>query len=311
MVELVKELPIEANEFLNWLAIEKGRAKNTINAYKQDLSEHVEFLNTSSKKNIHTANEAEIIDYVSTLKKLGLNLSSIKRKLVSLRGFYTYLELEGYRDDDPVKNIEIPKPKVSLPKALTSHEVGELIESIDTSDGFGARNLAIVEVLYGTGIRVAELIKLSLADITREGDIKILRVVGKGNKERIVPLGSFADSALMKWLVERPKLEPKVWKSRDDSEAVFLNRFGSRISRVGVWEMLKKQALIAGISSEISPHVLRHSFATHLLDNGADIRSIQELLGHSSIKTTQIYTKVSIQHLRAVYNKAHPRSRIK
>ena len=296
----------EIEEFLNWLATEKGRSKNTLEAYKRDLSRFVDFLEDINT-DIYKVKEPQIVEYISSLLQLGLSQASTKRQLVSLRGFHTYLEVEEYRVDNPAKNIDIPKVGASLPKALGADEVGDLIDSVETNTPMGLRNKAILETLYGTGIRVAELVGMSLGDI----DSKVMRVIGKGNKERIVPLGSFADKALKEWLSfnGRPKLEPKVWKTRDDSQAVFLNRLGGRISRVGVWGILKKQALVAGISKDISPHILRHSFATHLLDNGADVRSIQELLGHASITTTQIYTKISIGRLLSVYNQAHPRAK--
>lgn len=302
------KLPWEMEEFLNWLATEKGRQKNTLVAYKRDLLEYLKFLTGQKKKSdIYIVSEAQIIDYVSSLLGLGLSPASVKRKLVSVRGFHTYLEVEDYRNDNPSQNVEIPKVGASLPKALSAEKVGELIDSVKTDTSLGLRNKAILETLYGTGVRISELVGMSLGDI----DSKTLKVSGKGNKERIVPIGSLADEALKEWLGQegRAKLEPRAWKSRDDAEAVFLNRFGRRISRVGVWDMLKKQVLLSGIDADVSPHVLRHSYATHLLDNGADIRSIQELLGHASITTTQIYTKVSTSRLISVYNQAHPRAR--
>lgn len=304
-------------EFLNWLATEKGRQQNTLLAYRRDMLEYVEYLNFSagreekgekkSKTDIYSVQESQIIEYVSSLLELGLSPASAKRKLVSVRGFHTYLEVEEYRPDNPSQNVEIPKVGASIPKALSADKIGDLIDSVNIDTPLGLRNKAILETLYGTGIRISELVGMSLRDI----DLQTLRVVGKGNKERIVPIGSFADEALQEWLGQqgRAQLEPRAWKSRDDSEAVFLNRLGGRIGRVGVWDMLKKQVLISGVDIEVSPHVLRHSYATHLLDNGADIRSIQELLGHASITTTQIYTKVSTGHLISVYNRSHPRAR--
>ncbi len=293
-------------EFLNWLAVEKGRSPNTLQAYAGDLTEYFEYLKPL-KKDIYTATERDIQEYVWELLNLGMAPASVKRKLVSIRGIHTYLEVEEIRAENPAKEVEMPKVGAAMPKSLEEAEVFSLIDSISIDTPLGIRNKAIVETLYGTGIRIAELVGMSLGDL----DNDLLRVIGKGNKERIVPLGSMAQNALNNWLSSsgRAKLEPRIWANRSDSQAVFLNSRGRRITRVGVWDMLKKQSLLAGLGKSISPHVLRHCFATHLLDNGADIRSIQELLGHVSIKTTQVYTRVSRRRLFKVYESAHPRAR--
>ncbi len=302
----MKNAEIHFEEFLNWLAVERGRSMNTLQAYGSDLREYFEYLK-SVEKDIYTAVEQDIQDYVWRLLKQGLAPASVKRKLVSVRGIHTYLEIEEIRAENPAKEVEIPRVGLGIPKSLEEAEVLSLIDSIQAVTPLGIRNKAIVETLYGTGIRIAELVGMSLGDL----DNDLLKVTGKGNKERIVPLGSMAQRALKHWLSSegRAKLEPRIWASRSDSQAVFLNRLGRRISRVGVWDMLKKQALAAGLGKSISPHVLRHCFATHLLDNGADVRSIQELLGHVSITTTQVYTRVSRQRLFKVYDSAHPRAR--
>ncbi len=288
--------------------MEKGRAQNTLSSYGADLTEYVSHLK-SWRLDLQTAEEGHILEYIKVLKDIGLSPASVRRKVVAIRGLHSYMEAEGLSPKNPTENVEIPRIGTSIPKAVDAEQVGTLIESVKLDSPMGFRDRAVLEVLYGTGIRVSELTGMNMGDM----DGEFLRVVGKGNKERMVPVGKMALVALDDWMGAkgRAKVEPKRWASRDDSEAVFLNRFGRRISRVGVWGILKKQALTAGITAEISPHMLRHSFATHLLDNGADIRSIQELLGHVSISTTQFYTKVSNRRLINVYNSAHPRAKAK
>jgi integrase/recombinase XerD len=215
---------------------------------------------------------------------------------------------EGMTATDVSAGVETPRVPSSLPKALTEAEVTELIESVTGDEPLDLRDRAVLEVLYGTGIRISELVGLSLADVDVDG--KLLRAFGKGAKERIVPLGRPACRALEKWLDDpgRPALAPERWARLDDAKAVFLNSRGGRLSRAGAWLAVKKHGDRVGLGDRLSPHVLRHSCATHLLDHGADIRAVQELLGHVSISTTQVYTKVTTERLWQVYDSAHPRA---
>jgi integrase/recombinase XerD len=219
------------------------------------------------------------------------------------------MSVEELRDDDPTSDVEMPGVPRGLPKALTEDEVLALLAAVDGVDALSLRDRAMIEVLYGAGLRISELCGLSLSDIDMRDCL--MRVFGKGSKERIVPIGRMSVAALTEYFGPggRPQLEPERWKSRRDQDAVFLNPRGGRLSRQGAWGVVRKYGVIAGIGAKLTPHVLRHSCATHMLDHGADIRSVQELLGHASISTTQIYTMVSAERLWQVYDAAHPRAR--
>ena len=219
-----------------------------------------------------------------------------------------FMDIEGLRMDNPTKNIELPRVPKGLPKALSVEEVNELLAAIEGDNPSARRDRAILEVLYGTGARITEVVNLSLGDLDHADNL--IKVLGKGDKERIVPVGRFAMKALNAWLEPegRGSFEPKEWKSRRDSEALFLNTRGTRLSRQGGWGIVKKYGAKVGLGSKLSPHTLRHCCATHMLEHGADIRTVQELLGHSSITTTQIYTKVSRDRLIESYRSAHPRA---
>jgi integrase/recombinase XerD len=215
---------------------------------------------------------------------------------------------EGRAVADPTTDVNRPRMGLRLPKALEEEEVCRLLDACSGEDAFSRRDRAILEMLYGTGVRVSELVGLSLSDLG--SDTGLVRVLGKGEKERLVPLGRCARRALEDWLGPRgrPELEPRRWARRGDAEAVFLNARGGRLTRQGIWGVLKKRASSVGLGGRVHPHVLRHSCATHMLAHGADIRVVQELLGHVSVATTQIYTRVSPEHLRRVYEEAHPRA---
>jgi integrase/recombinase XerD len=237
----------------------------------------------------------------------------VARALSSIRGFHRFLVEEGMRVDDPT--LDLPSISVTdmLPKALSEEETELLLGAVVGTGPTVLRDRALLEVLYGTGARVSEVVGLNLGDVIAavEGtDLPLLRVLGKGDKERVVPIGGLARAALADWLSGqgRPLLEPKKWFRRSDAEAVFLNARGGRLSRVGVFGVVKKYAGRVGLADKVSPHVLRHSCATHMLGRGADVRVVQELLGHASIATTQRYTKVSPEHLRRAYEEAHPRA---
>ncbi len=289
--------------FLNHCLVERGLSKNTVNAYRRDLTGFVEFL-LKSKVDIEDVDAESVSKFVSELRVRGLSESSIARKVVAIRSWYAFMEKDaGVKNK--VKEYLPPKIPKRLPKALTIDEVSRLINSCDDSI-IGIRNRALLEVLYATGARVSEVVLLNTADITKSEDsVVTVKVKGKGGKERLVPLGSFAQNALDQYLV---RARPVLLKKKSTA-ALFLNEtLGTRLSRQSGWQVVKDSADRAKITSEVSPHSLRHSFATHLLDGGADIRVVQELLGHSSVTTTQIYTLVTIDKLRESYIAAHPRA---
>tara|TARA_B100001540_G_C15776799_1_gene629054 strand:- start:467 stop:1396 length:930 start_codon:yes stop_codon:yes gene_type:complete len=294
-------------DFLLWLRVEKGRADSTIASYKRDLKKFLDWV-IQNGLTMQTLGESDIILFLRHLQAVGYSESTITRTMVSVRSLYTFMDVEGLRTGNPTKSIELPRVPKGLPKAISEQEVNELLAAIEGDDPVARRDRAILEILYGTGARITELVSLSLSDIDRTENL--LKVLGKGNKERIVPLGKFAMKALNEWLepAGRGYFEPEMWKSRDDSEAVFLNRRGGRLTRQGGWGVVKKYGAKVGLGSNLSPHTLRHCCATHMLEHGADIRTVQELLGHASINTTQIYTKVSRDKLLQTYRSAHPRA---
>jgi integrase/recombinase XerD len=300
------ELPIEAEEFLTWLAVERGRSVNTLSAYRRDLGAYHEWLAQRAVA-LTDVSAADIAAYITHLRKQQKAPASVARASVAVRSLHHFLADEGLSAIDAAAGVEAPRVPAGLPKALEEDEVTDLIEGVVGDDPISQRDRAVLEVLYGTGIRISELVGLSLADVDLDG--ALLRAFGKGSKERIVPLGRPARRALEDWLdAGRPALEPERWARRGDAEAVFLNARGGRLTRAGAWLLVKKHGDRAGLGDRLTPHVLRHSCATHLLDHGADIRAVQELLGHVSISTTQVYTKVSTERLWQVYQEAHPRA---
>ncbi len=296
-----------AEEFLTWLAIEQGRARNTISSYRRDLVRYEAFLSAHG----HTVDDVDVAaieEHLAQRRAEGLSPSSLSRSLAALRGLHRFLLEEGDVGVDPTADVRPIRSPRRLPKAIDEDEVDRLLATTTDRDPASVRDRAILELLYGTGMRVSELAGLSLSDLG--SDTGLVRVLGKGDKERLVPVGRCARRAVDAWLGPRgrPELEPRRWARRGDAEAVFLNARGGRLTRQGVWGVLKKRARAAGIEDRVHPHVLRHSCATHMLAHGADIRVVQELLGHSSIATTQLYTKVSLEHLREAYEQAHPRA---
>lgn len=301
------ELPLEVEDFLTWLRAEQGRAPNTLAAYQRDLRRYLAHL-VDVGRTLADIDRAGLERYVAALRDQGLAPATIARSLVPVRSLHRFLVDEGLRDDDPGAELDVPRAPAGLPKALSEAEVERLIEAVSGDDPVARRDRAILEVLYGTGLRIGELTGLSLADV--DLDDGLLRAFGKGRRERIVPLGRMAHEALARWLDVggRPELEPERWARRGDAEAVFLNARGGRLSRQGAWAVVRRYGDAVGLGDRLSPHVLRHSCATHLLDHGADIRAVQELLGHASISTTQVYTLVSTERLWQVYREAHPRA---
>jgi len=296
-----------AERFLAWLQIEQGRAEKTIEAYRRDLREYENWLVTRRVSSL-TAQSRDVEAFVAHLRKHGKAARSVARQFAAVRMLHKYLVVEGERDDDPAALVDGVKVPSGLPKPLREDDVTLLIAAITGDDSFARRDRALVEFLYATGARISEACGLSLGDIDMQDSL--VRLLGKGNKERIVPFGRSAHAALCDWFDEggRAMRVPKRWKSRDNSDAVFLGVHGTRLTRQAAFHIVRKYAALAGIKEEVSPHSLRHSCATHMLVHGADLRIVQELLGHASVSTTQIYTKVDDELLVSVYRESHPRA---
>ena len=298
----------DAEEYLSWLAVERGRAANTIAAYRRDLDTYEGWLAERGVA-LTAVTEPVVQDYVAHLRDAGRQPSSIARAMSAVRSLHRFLVDEGTATVDPTGEVATPRIPSGVPKALTEDEVRALLEAVTGRTAAARRDRAILEVLYGTGLRISEAVGLSLGDLDMDGHM--VRAFGKGAKERIVPLGRYAREALDSWLGAggRPELVPQKWQRRGDAEAVFLNARGGRLTRQGAYGIIHHYGDRVGLGARLTPHVLRHSCATHMLDHGADIRVVQELLGHASIATTQLYTKVSTQQLQTVYDAAHPRAR--
>jgi integrase/recombinase XerD len=288
-------------EFSDWLATERGVAHNTTAAYGSDLKKYIEFLASSGKTDPSLAESKDVFAYVAFLSECGMAPSSIRREISSLRAFHRFLVAEGRGKADPTAEVMLPRAWRRVPKALTLPEIERLLAQPDVSKPLGVRDKAMVEFAYATGMRVSEVTGFRIADL--DFDAGTARCVGKGSRERMVPVGSVA----LRWV--RSYIEdvrPRTLKGRT-SETLFLNWRGARMSRMGFWNMLAGYARAAGLGRKVTPHVLRHSFATHLLEGGAGLRDVQQMLGHKDIATTQIYTKVDMEYLREVHRKYHPR----
>jgi integrase/recombinase XerD len=300
-------LPIEVEEFLSWMVAEKGRSANTLAAYRRDLTSYADWLR-ARQRTILDVNHAELVEFVGERRAGDAATSSIARQLAAIRMLHQYLSIEGERPDDPAAELEGVRVPAGIPKPLDESQVTSLLDAVVGTEPIDHRDRALLELLYATGARISEAVGLSIGDLNV--DERLVRLYGKGAKERIVPFGSAAGQAFDEWFSPRgrARLVPHQWKRRGDAEAVFLNTRGTRLTRQGAWLVVKKYGDRAGITEHLSPHVLRHSCATHLLDHGADLRVVQEMLGHASISTTQIYTKVSQERLWDVYRSAHPRA---
>jgi len=294
-------------DFLTYLAVEKGLSKNTLSAYRRDLVKFAQFAETNGVP-VFNISEETMQDFISWLRGRAstnaLGESSISRAVVVLRN-YSKFEAKENKSLDQLANFSPPKIPRRLPKALSISEISQLIGSVSTPDPAGLRSAALVELLYATGARVSEIVNLNVSDIEQISETLSVRIVGKGKKERVVPIGKFARAALDNYLV---RVRPILVKDKSNG-ALFLNASGGRLSRQSAWTLISSAAKEIGIAGEVSPHSLRHSFATHLLDGGADIRVVQELLGLSSVTTTQIYTLVTIDLLREKYRETHPRAK--
>lgn len=295
--------PRTLERWLDSLAVERGLSRNTLDAYRRDLERLAEDLAERKAGDPRTADRQTLAAHLRRLRKQGLSPRTIHRGLSSLRSFYGFLVAEGARADDPSIHLEAPRLGRPLPKVLTEEQVERLLSVPDVSEPLGLRNKAMFEVLYATGLRVSELVGLTLSQLRL--DQGFLLAFGKGSKERLVPVGENAELWAGRWLREgRPEL------AKGRHEGVFVNHRGKPLSRRGFWGILKKAAVEAGIDpAKVSPHVLRHSFATHLLEHGADLRSVQMMLGHADVSTTQIYTHIHKARLQGIYDRYHPRSK--
>lgn len=282
--------------FLDGLAVERGLSANTISAYRRDLHDHLTYLQTQGITQSSAVDESHLIVYLSRLRRAKAAPATIMRKISALRAFYRFLVKEETIPTDPTVNLPSSPLRRSLPSVLTIEEMALLLKQPDTTTPRGLRDRAMLELLYATGLRVSELVGLKRGDLNLE--LGLVRCVGKGSKERIVPVGKVAIEAVASYLASR----------RDAAPALFLGNKGRPLTRVAFWRIVGRYARQAGLRILISPHTFRHSFATHLLDGGADLRAIQELLGHADIATTQIYTHISSDRLREVYRAHHPRA---
>ena len=297
--------------YIRQLAIERGLAKNTLLAYRRDLRNYCDFLQRAQVDDFSQVSEQQVADYAQSLVQArGLSSSSVARMLAAVRGLHKFLLTENQIGQDVASAVKPPKASRRLPKAISVEEIERLLdaagpsaEATDSVSSIRIRDRALLELLYAAGARVSEVVNLDLDDLV---DPTLVRLFGKGSKERIVPVGGYAQRALQAYLV---RIRPGLVKLGKGTPALFLNQRGGRLSRQSAWQIITDAASEANLQSEISPHTLRHSFATHLLEGGADVRVVQELLGHSSVATTQIYTLVTVDRLREIYATAHPRAR--
>lgn len=290
--------------YLTYLKIEKRLSHNTVISYERDITQFHHYLEKNHGGPIQKVDRYDLLNFLDSLKESGKSNNTLIRMISSLRSYFEYLMQEKKIERDPMQYIDPPKKMKSLPQIISVEEMEDLLDIPDSSTPLGIRDRAILEVLYATGMRISEIINLSLKDLHL--DMDFIQTLGKGSRERMIPLGSVAKEWLTRYLdYSRPLLAEK---NTQDVPHVFLNYMGQALTRQGVWKSIKKMSQEAGINKNISPHTLRHSFASHIIENGADVRVVQELLGHSDISTTQIYTKLSKERLTDLYNKYHPRS---
>jgi len=292
--------------FLSYLRVEKSLATNTILAYGRDLKRFAEFLRKRQKNKLEDVTREDVVDFLSHLYKEKMDSRSVARYLVSVRGIYKFAMMEGMVTTDPTENLESPKIRNTLPTYLRVEEVNKLLEAPNTSTPLGLRDRAMLEILYSTGLRVSELLNLRVSDIDMR--IGCVRCIGKGDKERLVPIGRKAMEAIQQYLEHaRPKFARPA-SPPPHSQALLLTSVGRQLSRVGIWKIMHDYGVRLGLRGRLTPHKLRHSFATHLLERGADLRSVQLMLGHADISTTQIYTHVVEERLKEIYKAHHPRA---
>ncbi|WP_225216081.1 site-specific tyrosine recombinase XerD [Psychrobacillus faecigallinarum] len=299
----MKEGILHLEDYLHFLRIERQLAENTLISYKKDLTDYLK--SVYEKQHLQSLSDVErqhIIIHLRDLKENGKSARTISRHISSIRSFHQFLLREKVASNDPTIHLELPQLEQKLPNFLSVEELNSLLGSISVSKPQGVRDLAMFELMYASGMRISECLNLNLEDLHLS--MGFVRVFGKGGKERIIPLGGAALRACSNYIENaRPQL-----LKQERTDAIFINQRGKRLTRQGIWKLLNKHALMAGIKKEITPHVLRHSFATHLIENGADLRAVQEMLGHADISTTQIYTHVSKKRLKEVYKQYHPRA---
>lgn len=291
--------PCEIDRFINYLSLERAFSENTISAYKNDITQFMEYIKRK-KMPLEKISLKSLFNYFLNLKQRNLSSSSILRKNASIKAFFRFLLNEGIIKSNPASLLKSQKMERKLPSFLSYEDINLLLSSPDITDNLGLRDKALLELLYGTGMRVSEIIGLKLDSLNF--DLKFVRVLGKGGKERIVPIGKEAIKYLKMYLEIRP-----IFLKGKDSPYLFLNARGGHLTRMAIWKILKKYALLSGIRKKIFPHIIRHSFATHLLRNKADLRVIQEFLGHSDISTTQIYTHLDTNTMKEFHKRYHPR----
>lgn len=295
---------LELEDYLHFLRIERQLADNTLTSYQKDLIDYIQ--SVLETQQLHTLDDVErqhILVHLRKLKEEGKSARTIARHISSIRSFHQFLLREKVTSKDPTIHLELPQIEQKLPNFLSVEELTKLLNSIDLSKPQGVRDLAMFELMYASGMRISECLNLDLEDLHLT--MGFVRVYGKGGKERIIPLGGAAISACERYLEEA---RPKLLKKAERTDAIFISQRGKRLTRQGIWKLLNKHVMNAGIQKDITPHVLRHSFATHLIENGADLRAVQEMLGHADISTTQIYTHVSKKRLKEVYKQFHPRA---
>jgi integrase/recombinase XerD len=296
---MVKELLT----FIQYLNLERGLSRNTLESYKRDLDQYMHFIQLQGITVWTQSGKSQIAAYLNELKKLGRASATLSRTMVSLRAFYQFLLKERLIDTDPSQSIETPKLDKKMPNVLSIQEIETLLEAPATSHASGSRDKAMLELLYATGIRVSELISLNLGDVNLQ--MGYIRCIGKAGKERMIPIGSMSARCLDAYISD---MRDKLLRHPEPIEALFIGHLGTRMTRQGFWKIMKRYAGETSIMKPITPHTLRHSFAAHLLENGADLRSVQEMLGHADISTTQMYTQVTKSKMKEVYNRTHPRA---
>jgi integrase/recombinase XerD len=298
----VTALQESLQDYLNYLSVERGLAKNTLESYGRDLHQYLGYLQEKKNLSLTNTTQATVIGYLLQLQARGKATATLSRSLAAIKSYYHYMARENRIERDPTVNLDAPKQEKRLPRVLSVTEVERLLEQPDIKNPVGIRDRAMLEVLYATGLRVSELVSLKVEDINL--DTGYIKCYGKGSKERIVPIGSVA----IKFLKLYQDHARKFLASRLMENTLFLNHHGKGLTRQGFWKIIKKYADNLDILTDITPHTLRHSFATHLLENGADLRSVQEMLGHADIATTQIYTHLTKGKIKEIYEKAHPRA---
>jgi integrase/recombinase XerD len=293
------------DQFLNHLSIERDLTANTIESYRRDLNGYLSFLREIKVDSVGAITAEHVTGFIASLSRKGLAANTIARKLSSLRGFHRFLAAEGHCDFDPTSTLESPRQWRKLPGVLNIKEMESLLNQPGRDTLLGIRDKAILEFLYATGVRISELIGTKRKDLLPE--VELVRVMGKGRKERIVPIGKEAIRSVQRYLQE----VRSEFAGEHSEDVLFLNRMGSPFSRMGLWKILRKYVNQAGITKRVSPHTIRHSFATHLLKGGADLRAVQEMLGHADISTTQIYTHLDREYIKQEHRDYHPRSKMK